>query len=153
MKALLVDDDKNKIEQIKGFVSERFPHILLAIKTSFQSGLKEIVLRPPDILLLDMTMPNYDVTEREPGGRERRYAGREILRQMQRRGLRVPVILVTQYEQFEEDGRLFPLSELVVTLQKDFPECFSGGVFYQAANTEWMSGLADLLGKIGGHGG
>jgi CheY-like chemotaxis protein len=151
MRILLVDDDKNKIKQISLFVSEILPYCDLSIKSSFQSGLKEIVLHPPDVLLLDMTMPNYDVTDREPGGRERRYAGKEILRQMQRRGLRVPVIIVTQYEQFEEDGRLFPLSELVAALRNEFTEFFTGAVFYQVANTEWMTELAELLKKVGTH--
>jgi CheY-like chemotaxis protein len=102
----------------------------------------------PDVLLLDMTMPNYDVSDEEAGGRERRYAGREILRQIKRRGYRIHVIVVTQYEQFEEDGQQVPLSELTATLHKAYSDCFVGAVFYQAADISWMTELRKHLLKL-----
>lgn len=150
MRILLVDDDENKAREISAFVTAEFPHDALSIRRSYQSGLKEILVSPPDVVLLDMTMPNYDVGPRESGGRERRYAGKEVLRQIERRHISLKAIVVTQYEQFEEDGIVVTLKELVQQLESDFPSCFLGAVFYQAANTAWMDELRLRLTECGG---
>lgn len=150
MRILLIEDDQNKCEQIARFVGAELPDAELVIRHSFQSGLKEAILCTPNLVLLDMTMPSYEVGPREPGGRERRYAGREILRQLSRRGIRVQVVVITQYEQFEEDGDTVRLPELVAELKAEYPEIFIDAVFYQAANTTWVGQLRALLTGLGG---
>lgn len=92
-------------------------------------------------------MPTYDVGPREPGGRDRRYAGREILRQLSRRRSALAVVVITQYEQFEENGVSVTLSELVAALESEYPSNFRGAVFYQAGNVAWMDELRLLLKK------
>ena len=149
MRILLIEDDQNKCEQIARFVGEEFLDAELVIRRSFQSGLKEAILSTPDLVLLDMTMPSYEVGPREPGGRERRYAGREILRQLLRRGIRVRVVVITQYEQFEEGGETVRLPELVAELRAEYPENFIDAVFYQASNTTWVGQLRALLTRHG----
>lgn len=145
MKILLIEDDANKADQIAAMVAAEVPSAAFTIKRAFQSGLKEAIIERPDLILLDMTMPSYEVGPREPGGRERRYAGREILRQLDRRSIDIPVIIITQYEQFEENGETITLEELTTELQRDYRHNFIAAVFYQAANTEWMSRLKTLL--------
>jgi CheY-like chemotaxis protein len=145
MRMLLIEDDVNKAEQIAGFVGATFPDWELVVRRAFQSGLKEAIINPPQVILLDMTMPSYEVGPREAGGRERRYAGREILRQLSRRSISVPVIVITQYEQFEEEGEIVALAELVAQLRAEYPVNFVDAVFYQAANASWMERLKTLL--------
>ncbi|VTS06148.1 response regulator transcription factor [Tuwongella immobilis] len=149
MRILLIEDDANKAEQIGNFVASILPDREMVVRRAFQSGLREAVLGAYGAILLDMTMPTYEVGPREPGGRERRYAGREILRQLERRSLRTPVIVITQYEQFEENGENVTLSELVSQLRNDYPAIFLGAVFYQASNTSWMDQLKSLLAPLG----
>jgi CheY-like chemotaxis protein len=141
MRVLLVDDDPNKARQIRNFLDEEFADWQVEERRSFQSGLKEALLSVPDFILLDMTMPTYDVSGKETGGIERRYAGTEILRRLQRKGVNIPVIVVTQFERFGEGEELVTLDELRVNLAERFPESFKGAVFYQAANSEWKSEL------------
>jgi CheY-like chemotaxis protein len=150
MRILLIEDDLNKCEQIARFVGADFPDADLIIRRSFQSGLKEAILCTPDLILLDMTMPSYEIGPREPGGRERRYAGREILRQLSRRGIKLPVIVITQYEQFEDDGDIVRLPELVAELRSEYSDNFIDAVFYQAGNTTWMGQLRAMLTGLGG---
>lgn len=150
MRLLLIDDDDNKVQQISAYVIQEQPAWNVDIRRSFQSGLRAIVTERPHIVLLDMTMPTYDVGTREPGGTERRYAGREILRQMERRALKIPTIVITQYEQFEEDGREMTLEELTSILHSRFPGCFFGTIFYQASGTSWMVSLRQMLVTLSG---
>ena len=99
-------------------------------------------------MLLDMTMPTYDVSGKETGGIERRYAGVEILRRLQRKKIHIPAIVVTQFERFGEGSDLVSLEELREDLAEKFPAVFRGAVFYQAANSEWKKELGEVLGKI-----
>jgi len=145
MRILLVEDDINKVAQISEVVRHACPQAEFTVRRSFQSGLREIIEHCPDILLLDMTMPNYDVGAREPGGKERRYAGREILRQIERRKLAPSVIVITQYEQFEENGQQVTLQELISTLHRRFATSFLGAVYYQAGSTDWIDELRRYL--------
>lgn len=145
MQLLVVEDDENKIGEVIRFLNDRYPSMCVSSRRSFQSGLKEIILGKPDLILLDMTMPTYDVSRRQPGGRERRYGGQEILRQMQRRGIQIPVIIITQYEQFEEAGIQVTLNEFRRRLKEAFPMFFRDAVFYQASGIEWMERLVFLL--------
>lgn len=150
MRILLIEDDANKAEQIGTFVGSVVPGAQIELRRSFQSGLKDAILGRFDAVLLDMTMPSYEVGPREPGGRERRYAGREILRQLDRRSTKAAVIVITQYEQFEENGDTVTLAELVSELKADYPQIFRDAVFYQAANTGWMEQLKSHLFALGG---
>ncbi|MCL4207656.1 MAG: hypothetical protein KJ000_34670 [Pirellulaceae bacterium] len=148
MRILLVDDDENKISQVLPHVRRIRPNDDVEVRRSYQSGLREVVVRPPELLLLDMTMPTYDVQQGKPGGRERRYAGREILRQMKRRGICVPTIVITQYERFEEDGREITLIELARILHEQFPGLYCGIVYYQASGGNWPDELQSLIGDL-----
>jgi len=145
---LLVDDDPNKARQLRSFLSSEVPEAEVDECRSFQSGLKEALLNPPDLMLLDMTMPTYDVSGKETGGVERRYAGVEVLRRLQRKGVRIPIVVVTQFEKFGEGEDLVTLDELRADLSKRFSESFRGAVFYQAANAEWKTELHDVLKQL-----
>lgn len=142
---LLVEDDPNKARQLRGFLQDQFETVSVDERRSFQSGLKEVLLNPPDILLLDMTMPNYDVSGKETGGMERRYAGKEMLRRLQRKRVSTIVIIVTQFERFGEGDDLVTLEELREELASGYPSLFRGAVFYQAANADWKSNLRDRI--------
>jgi len=145
MKIFLVDDEETKSKAIASFVAERFPGHELRTFRSFQSGLHAIVTETPDLLLLDMTMPTYDVGPRESGGRERRYAGREVLRQMRRRRIELPVIVITQYEQFEEDGREVDLQTLRSELAEAYPGTFIDSVYFNLGDSNWAIALEALV--------
>lgn len=151
MKVLLIDDDPNKIRQLRGFLETLFPSATVEERRSFQSGLKAALLDKPDVLLLDMTMPTYDVAGKETGGYERRYAGYEILRRLKRKRQTVPVIVVTQFERFGEGADLMTLAELSKKLVDEFGNQFVDAIFYQAADAQWRTDLQRAIEKIGIH--
>ena len=59
--------------------------------------------------------------------------------------MKIPVIVVTQFERFGEAEELITLDELRVNLAEHFPDSFRYAVFYQAANSEWKSELRRAL--------
>ena len=92
MRLLVVEDDENKRTQIMSFMNQAVPGAEITTAASYQSGVRELLRGPYDLILLDMTMRTYDITPEEEGGRPQAYAGRSILRQMERRDIRIPEI-------------------------------------------------------------
>jgi len=86
--------------------------VVLEDAHSMQSGLRALLKQTPDLVLLDMNLPTYDITSEESGGRLQAFAGREILRQLARRNIFVPVVVVTQFDYLGEGRNRIALGEL-----------------------------------------
>lgn len=145
MKILVVEDDENKRAQLTQFLHRSFPQAQGDEARSLQSGLRLIRQNPPDLVLLDMTLPNYDAAFDEPGGQTHIFGGREFLRQMDRFDIIVPVIVVTQFETFGKDPHEIGLSELDSELKADHSNVYRGCVYYHAAIHGWEEKLEALM--------
>src|SRR5690349_17340660 len=133
MKVLLVEDDENKRTQIVQFLRAEYPEYQLEIERSLQSGLRHIRRTVPNLVLLDMTLPNYDTGPDETGGQAHKLGGREFLRQMDRFDISVPVIVVTQFERFGKGDTAVDLETLDRDLRRDHASVYRGAVYYHAA--------------------
>jgi CheY-like chemotaxis protein len=145
MNVLIIEDDFNKISQLSTFVRGELPDANILERRSYQSGLKEAVGSLPDIIILDMSLPTYEVGGSEPGGRMRAFAGREILSQLKRRGVSTKVVIVTQFERFGEEGGVMTLDELKNDMKINFGGNYMGTVFYQPAESGWRNDLREAL--------
>ena len=145
MKILVVEDDENKRAQLTQFLSRSFPKAEGVEARSLQSGLRLIRKNPPDLVLLDMTLPNYDAGFDEPGGQTHIFGGREFLRQMDRFDITVPVIVVTQFETFGKEPHEIGLNELDSELRADHSNIYKGSVYYHAAIHGWEEKLETLI--------
>ena len=140
MKVLVIEDDINKWKAISEFLST-CDDIEFFRQSSYHSGMQALMKDKYDLLLLDMSIPIYDVTARETGGRPLALAGRDILFQLRRRKILLQTIVVTQYEDF--DG--LSLHALDQELQKEFPQLYTGFVYYNITQDEWKEKLAAIL--------
>lgn len=140
MDILIVEDDENKLREVSGILSG-VPGLRLVLKRSYQSGLKEIVDNPYNLIVLDMSMPTYDKSSSEPGGRFRKFAGKEILAEINRRKIRTKVLLVTAFDTFGEGSTFVTLKELDKKLSALFPNVYLGCVFYNVSENNWSEEL------------
>ncbi len=145
MKILLVEDDDNKRSQLMQFVGEFLPETDVSIARSLQSGMRQIRDQRADVVLLDMTLPTYDIGPDEPGGSTHAFGGREFLRELRRFKLHVPVIVVTQFETFGSGADMTTLSALDAELKRDFPGVYCGAVYYHAAIQSWKEQLLNMI--------
>lgn len=145
MKILIVEDDPNKLGRVRECIEAEVSAATISERRSYQSGLKAILESPPDVIVLDMAMPTYDVTPAEKGGRPRPFGGRDILAQMKRRKVEVDVIVLTQYETFGEGAEQRSLQQLHSQLRREFPNNYLGVVFYHPAETDWRKQLLGFL--------
>jgi CheY-like chemotaxis protein len=147
IKLLIVEDDINKRRQLHGFVQERFPGLSVADTESLIGGIRKLRSWEPDLVLLDMTLPNYDPEEGSFGVSMQAFGGEEFLRQCQRFRLTPAVVVVTQFETFGDPGESKGREELANELAERFPDTFRGMVYYHASLSAWTDELEAALRK------
>ena len=146
MKVLIVEDDDGKRKELTDFVKDFYKVSDVQSARSFQSGLRAINEFQPDFVFLDMTMRNFDRTPTEDGGRPHPFAGREILRQMQRSRIAIPVLVVTQFDRFGEETDYMTLAELTNELERKFSN-YIGVVRYKGNVDDWKPAVIGAIGE------
>jgi len=139
-KILFVEDDDNKIEEILNYfeaVKNEFAPFIIEVKRSYQSGLNEILDGDFDLILLDMSMHNFEKKLNEPGGEFMQFAGEDILKEMIWNDVLTKTIIVTQYDIIGNRT----LKELKEIWQERFGEVYVGTVFYSVNETNWKDEL------------
>jgi len=148
MNILIIEDDVNKSKQIADFMlSKQLGDIEIA--KSYQGGLKAILTGRYDLIILDMSLPTFDIKGRETGGPYRSYAGEEILSEMERKNIFCDVIVITQYENFGEGKDYMTLEQLRERLKKNYLQNYRSTIFYSAAEANWKEELDRTLSTIG----
>ncbi len=145
MKVLIIEDDPNKLAYLRDHLRSSLPQAELLEERSYRGGLKAIVDARPDCILLDMTLPTYELHGSERGGRTRPFGGREILREMRRRNISSRVVIVTQFESFGEGGGRKTLTEMAAELEREFATNYVATVYYNPSHSQWRADLGALL--------
>ena len=147
MRILLVEDDEDKRDQLRTFLSNEHSNIVIEAK-SYQSGLKKIISEEYNLIVLDMTMPTFDVTPIEGGGRPQPFGGRELLQQMTRRGIKTQTIIVTQFDHFGQGDEVMTIEELDTKLQSAFPYNYIGIIPYSITYSGWKDNFNRKLSAV-----
>lgn len=144
----LVEDDPLKAKVISSFMAEHFPDLDLEFYCSFHSGLKAIESNPPDLVLLDMTLPTYDRAPGEREGRLRPLGGYELLSKIRLRAIKTKVIVITGLISFGDGGQRITFDEINSRCVVEFPDSFMGMVYYQQSDLDWCDDLERLIREI-----
>lgn len=146
MKILIVEDQEDKSKDIQQFCLSFFQNVdCIDVKRSLRSGLSAAFSEKDySIIFLDMSMPNFDPSEDDPsGGTPESFAGKEFLSQLKYRKIDIPVVIITQYQTFNEG--LVDLQSLDKELMKDNKNFYLGAVYYSSADKDWQMNLRKLL--------
>lgn len=135
---LLVEDESPKLAHIRRFLRESFSQLSVVEARSVSSALDSIDENDFDLLLLDMSLPTFDVGQGEQGGRPQGFGGIEILRQMEMGGDSIATIVLTGYEAFpDETGQIIDLPTLRLRMTNEFPGVVKGVVHFNSALEDW----------------
>lgn len=145
MKVLLIEDDSHKAHQIAEFIRTTYLDVDLVERRSFQSGMSEIWAARPPVVLLDMTLPTFDVVEGETGGRMRNLGGREVIEEISALGIGCATIVITQFETFGQGEELQTLDQIGKHLAASFPAVYAGTVYYHPAQSGWRLSLKEKM--------
>lgn len=147
MKVLFIEDHPLKQAQIKKFLQEEFPYFIVEFRNSYISGLKELINNYSvyECLLLDISMPNYDISSEDSGGDWMPMAGKKILKEMFLRDITTKAIVITMHGSFEDGTKI---TDLDIELNEEFSDNYIGLVYYSQINEEWKVKLKELLNKL-----
>lgn len=147
MQILLIEDEHDKREKIRSQVELILDSRAIIIeRESLRGGLKAILtMSDLDLILLDMSMPSFDLTDQFNSEDPESFAGIEIMSQMKLRDINVPVLVVTQYKSFEKGS--VTLEDLIEKMSNEFKPFFKGTIYYDSLLEGWKKQLADYLEK------
>ncbi len=144
MRILVIEDNPNKLKQIKSFLNEYYYQPQIEESYSFNSGRNKIYENKWDLILLDMSLPTYDITHTEYGGDKKPVAGKDLMKRMLNRKIFTPVIIITQFETFDDDR--ISLDSLNQEFSEKFNNIWKGTVFY--GNDDWNIELKKRLDEL-----
>ncbi|MDM1072149.1 response regulator [Empedobacter brevis] len=145
-KVLLVEDDEDKREQIINFINKFDDYDLIEVR-SYNSAVKAIRSSFFDLILLDMTLPTFDVNVNESGGRTQAFGGELILAEMDRKNISSKVIVITQFDLFGEGEEEINLENLDQRLKLQFNN-YLGAIQYSVSYNSWQEILKRKIQKI-----
>lgn len=147
MKILFIEDHPLKQAQITKFVSQKFVSCEIETKNSYISGLKELKKNHNayDVLLLDISMPNYDISSEDSGGDWMPLAGKNILKEMYLRDISTKAIVITMHGSYDDGTKI---TDLHNDLQNEFADNYIGYVYYSQINEDWKEKLCQLLNAL-----
>ncbi|MCU6770285.1 Uncharacterised protein [uncultured Bacteroides sp.] len=142
MRVLFVEDDDNKRNSVIAYLSSVFKDdISISIGMSIASGVQLAIDEKFDVIILDMTIPNFDKTDGKDGGQSFKNGGEFIIRELIDEGVLFKCLILTQYETFNNET-IDQISERIKT------KCgvnYLGYVKYNKLNEEWKGQLVKLL--------
>lgn len=140
---LIVEDNQGKLLKLRNFLQEQYPDYEVRDQQSYNSAKKEIILHSEDynLILLDMSMQTYDISDNETGGEPEPLAGRKILNEMYLNDINVKVLVITMFESFVG----IKTAELHRDLSEEFSDIYCGYVFFSHSNNDWQPILKQKL--------
>lgn len=145
IRCLVADDEQHKVDKLCEFLAREFSMATVEVSRSVKSTMRALAGSEFSVVLLDMSLPTFDVGPGEGGGRPQGFGGVEVLRFLAHRKIVVPVIIVTQYEAFPNDNTVVDLAQLIRRLQEQHPERPIEGVYFAPLSQSWHSPLRNAV--------
>lgn len=147
MKILYVEDDINKVRDVKKLFGDFMPNNNMTITNSFTSGIIEIRNNKFDLILLDMSLPLYDFRDCDDDDANdfETFAGIDILEEMKRIKVRTNVIIITAFDVLGENENKVNLEQLNERMLKEYSSTYKGIIHYNTSSLEWSNVLKNLI--------
>lgn len=150
MKILIVEDDTRKGEAIVGLLEAEFAGVNVTLVRSYQSGMRAATDGCPDLLILDMSLPNYDALPGKRSGKPRPLGGFEIMRKLRRRGIKTLSMVLTQLDHFGDGGQEYDFQGLEAKCREEFPSTFLGSIHYAQSSSDWKAQVVEVVKRLQG---
>ncbi len=148
---LIIEGEAPKRKHIEDYIltHKNGARVNIICCQSVSSSLDFIDENVPDLIILDMSLPTYEISDTESGGRPQGFGGLEILRHIKMSGLKCPTLVLTGYEAFMREDGLVELSQLSEELQRDFGSFLKDVLYYNSAYSEWKNKVSLTLKTVG----
>jgi CheY-like chemotaxis protein len=129
-------------------LGDNFSLFEMQFAMSLRSALVALDEHSFDLIVLDMTLPNFDQGVDEDGGVIHARGGQEFLRKMKRRKMTIPVIVLTQFESFGSGSERVDLGSLREVLAAKYSGICAATIHYDSAVDAWKKQLRVEIAKI-----
>ncbi len=148
---LIVEDNVYKRDKIKEYFLKTCPGINIDEAYSFTSGWQLVNSNSLkyDLLVLDMSLPSFDIDQNEDGGDFKALGGKELARKLVRRKITTPFIFLTNYKVFSDTLYSYTFDELKKELLSAYPKQCIGFIFYSNRSSEWREYISKLSKELG----
>lgn len=141
MKILIVEDEAQKLNELI-FFFRSLPSAEYESARSVRAALDYFREGGhADLMILDMSLPTFDIDESESGGTPRPFGGIDVLRNLDRLDIAIPTVVLTGYQSFEDESRVISLQELGGSMREEFGEFLLDVVQYTPFSNDWMEKL------------
>lgn len=148
MNVLLVEDDEFKASDIMKALGEILPLTEICRAVSVTSALRRITTEEFDLLVLDMSLPTFDMSGPGGGGSPQGQGGLDVLRLARRVSADPAVVIVTQYPDIEVDGKDIPLIAAPKVLRSRFNSNVVSCIHYEFDGDSWRAPLKESLVRL-----
>jgi CheY-like chemotaxis protein len=145
---LFIEDNPHKRSRVVEFLGGLPHRIAITEAHSFSSGCQKFETGDFNLILADVSLPTFDKTLTDSGGRFRAFAGLEIARKLARNRVASRVAFITQYRSFSEKGTSYSFDELADALRKVSGDRFLGMVFYDGSQSAWKDQLGGIISRM-----
>lgn len=148
MKVLLVEDDEFKAADIVKVLADSLPTAEVTRATSVTSAMRAIASDSFTLVILDMSLPTFELSGPGGGGSPQGQGGLEILRLARRLKNSSFFFVVTQYPDIEIDGDEVPLPIASKALRSRFELDVRACLLYEFDGDSWRISLRSYLSEI-----
>lgn len=145
---LFVEDNAHKRTRVVEYIESIAGDVCVDEAWSYTSGCRKIEIKDYDLYLLDVSLPTYDRTGSESGGRFRVFGGREVARKIFRLKATGKIAFITQFNSFSDKGNSYTFDALQLVIEKELKENYLGMVFYNSALSVWREELSKIVREI-----
>lgn len=133
MEILYVEDEQNKAHQVMQVIKDNIPSANIYLRNSYNAALMEINRETLDLVLLDMSLPLYDISkcmEYEEDNDFETFAGIDLLEELVRLDSTKKVIIITAFDVLGEDDNRINLMQLDQKMKSEYRNNYRGTVIY-----------------------
>lgn len=148
MRILIVEDDGQKLRDIREEVQLLLKDAVISTATSYKGGVIAALESAFDLLIVDMTLPTVDVKAGDRGYKMLAYGGAEIVRELTDEN-RLPVcILISSFDELGVGAGRRSFSSIAEDLRKDIGTKLLGSVRYGSTGPIfWKQQLGEIIRK------
>lgn len=147
MNILIVEDEISKEQSIKKFIIDIIPDVEITTSRSITSAIINVRLKKFDFVILDMSLPLYDLNDMEysEDNEFEALGGKFVLDEIDRLEKNSKVILITAFDVIGEGERQIELSQIKSELEVLYPNNYIDSIFYNSSSFEWKNQLKKYL--------
>ena len=146
MKILFVEDENIKRRDIMNYLSTDLNINDIDVVHSLMGGMLALKKKNYKMVLLDMSLPLYDINgEDEEINEFEAFGGIEILDEIERKELDVKVLVITAFDVIEDDTKKIRLDQLDNQMKENYARFYLGCIHYDQSSVEWKYELKKYL--------